>query len=313
MQKVLLVDLDSKIPNLVLMKLSAWHQRKGDNVSFNWYFGEYDKVYVSCIFSQNKTLIKRLPFNNMVLGGSGTENYSLTLPSEIEHTKPDYRLYHADFSLGFSSRGCIRKCPWCIVPEKEGEIKDWAEIYEFWDRKHQKIVLLDNNLLAAPNWKNTLLNLAKEALWVDFNQGLDIRLINEENAYLLSKIKTKQLRFAFDDVRYEKSLRRGIKTLDKYGLRKQKLSFYVLTNFNSTLNEDHYRVSLLDGFGVNLFVMVYGKADRVHREFQRWANLPRFRKTKSFKEWLRLRGVKRTMQKSFSSSAREAMSERRGT
>ncbi|GAH88535.1 unnamed protein product, partial [marine sediment metagenome] len=171
--KVLLMDLDvtnrrRPFPNLALLKLSAYHKSRGDEVFLNFPLCQPDVTYASCVFSWNAKRKASVP-DGATVGGSGI-NLKMVLPPEVEHIMPDYSLYpNVDFSLGFTSRGCIRRCKWCIVPEKEGIIRPAAEIYEFWDRHHSKIVLLDNNLLAAPNWEDTLSDLIREQIQVDFN------------------------------------------------------------------------------------------------------------------------------------------------
>ena len=141
--KVLLTDLDvathyRPFPNLVLMKLSAYHKARGDEVYLNFPLCQFDIEYASCVFSWNKRGASKLS-QDAVIGGSGID-IGAKLPPEVEHIMPDYTLYpNVDFSLGFTSRGCIRKCSWCIVPEKEGSIQAWANIYEFWDRRHREI------------------------------------------------------------------------------------------------------------------------------------------------------------------------------
>ncbi|GAJ17604.1 unnamed protein product, partial [marine sediment metagenome] len=161
--KVLLMDLDvikqrRPSPNLALMKLSAYHKAKGDEVFLNFPLQPPDIAYASCVFTWNAGRKTTVP-NGAILGGSGIDLKAELLP-EVEHIMPDYSLYPSiDSSMGFTSRGCIRNCPWCIVPVKEGQIKPWSRIYEFWDRRHRKITLLDNNLLAAPNWQQTMEDL----------------------------------------------------------------------------------------------------------------------------------------------------------
>ncbi|GAI91073.1 unnamed protein product, partial [marine sediment metagenome] len=190
---------------------------------------------------------------------------------EVEHIMPDYDLYPGlDCSMGFTSRGCIRRCPWCIVPEKEGGIKPWARIYEFWDRRHQRIMLFDNNLLASPNWRQTMGDLIAEDLKVDFNQGLDIRLVNEENVGYLKRVKAMQfrfgkrgrktLRFAFDDIAYEGAVRSGIELLLDAGINSRKLSFYVLHGFGDD-NTAVERINILRSYNVDIYPMGYRGAD----------------------------------------------------
>jgi len=262
--KVLLMDLDvikvrRPAPNLALMKLSAYHKAKGDDVYLNFPLRQADITYASCVFTWDAKRRNEVP-DGATIGGSGID-LKAELPLEVEHIMPDYSLYSGvDFSLGFTSRGCIRKCPWCIVPEKEGQIKPWARIYEFWDSHHRKIVLLDNNLLAAPNWKQTMDDLIAEELAVDFNQGLDLRLVDDEAAFYLSKVNARKLRFAFDDISYEHSIRQGISLLVKRGISPSKLSFYVLVGFNGDETALE-RMKLLSSYKVDVYPMIYKDRD----------------------------------------------------
>ena len=261
--RVSLMDLDiieqrRPSPNLALMKLSAFHKARGDEVFLNFPLCQPDITYASCVFTWNARRRNGLA-PDVIIGGSGI-NLVRKLGPQVERIMPDYSLYPGvNFSLGFTSRGCIRKCKWCIVPEKEGGIRAVARIYEFWDRRHRKIVLLDNNLLAAPNWRQTMEDLLAEGLAVDFNQGLDIRLLNEENVWYLKQVKARQLRFAFDDIAYESALRRGIKLLLDNGINSRALSFYLLVGFgdDGTAVE---RVKILRSLDVDIYPMPYKDA-----------------------------------------------------
>lgn len=242
-------------PNLALMKLSAYHKAKGDQVFLDFPLQPPDIAYASCVFTWNAKRRASVP-DGATLGGSGID-LKVELPPEAEHIMPDYSLYPGiDSSMGFTSRGCIRKCPWCIVPEKEGQIRPWSRIYEFWNRHHRKITLLDNNLLAASNWRQTMEDLLAEGLEVDFNQGLDIRLVNEENVGYLKTVKTEKLRFAFDDIAYESAVRRGIELLLANGINSRHLSFYFLVGFS---NDDAVleRVNILQSYNVDIYPMAY--------------------------------------------------------
>lgn len=258
--KVLLMDLDvmnrrKPFPNLALMKLSAFHKARGDEVYLNFPLCRPDITYASCVFTWNGKKAIGLP-SDAVIGGSGLD-LSTELPPEIEKMRPDYSLYpNVDFGLGFTSRGCIRNCPWCLVPQKEGEIKAWSRVYDFWFPGQREIILLDNNILAAPNWKETLTDLAKLGVRVDFNQGLDIRLINEEVVGYLKRIKTRHLRFSFDAISYENEVRQGIELLINAGIRSRKLLFYVLVGFGEDETAIE-RMKLLQAYNVDVFPMLY--------------------------------------------------------
>ena len=262
--RVVLVDLDAIsqkrfFPNLALMKLSAYHKARGDEVYLNFPLCQPDIIYASCVFTWNAKKAEGLP-PNTILGGPGVD-LKAKLPPEVEHVKPDYDLYPGiDFSLGFTSRGCSRRCEWCIVPEKEGKVQPWARIYEFWDRQHRKIVLLDNNLLASPNWRETLSDLAKEKVEVDFNQGLDIRLIDDEKVFYLKQVKAKKLRFAFDDMSCEKAVRKGIELLLTGGISPRRLSFYMLVGFDGDETAKE-RAEILKSYNVDIYPMLYKDKD----------------------------------------------------
>lgn len=272
--KISLLDLDMNgrhkaFPNLALMKLSAFYQKRGHEVFLNFPLIQADLTFASCVFTWNLPNTIGLP-PDVDIGGTGIDLIK-ELPEKVEHIMPDYDLYpDMTYSLGFTSRGCIRNCPWCIVHDKEGDIKPWARIYEFWDRRHKGIVLLDNNLLAAPNWKTTLRDIVEEGLWVDFNQGLDIRLVTEEVAVCLSQLRTRQLRFAFDDISYEEDVKRGIRLLTNAGIRSRKLQFYVLYGFPGDRTAVR-RMKILQEFNVDIYPMAYRgpdgrEPDRLHEQ-----------------------------------------------
>lgn len=262
--RIMLLDLDldrrrRAFPNLVLMKLSSYHKARGNQVLLNSPLFGFDRAYASCVFTWHAKRAQGLPLG-IDIGGPGL-NLKSELPAEIEHIMPDYDLYpNIDFSMGFTSRGCIRQCPWCIVPRKEGFIRPWASIDEFWDRRHRKIKILDNNFLAQAAPHIILQRLVDEQVEVDFNQGLDIRLVDERIAFYLSQVKAKTLRFSFDDIAYEQELRQAVKLLLENGIRIRKLSFYVLFGFQS---DDHIieRMKLLGELNVDVYPMAYRGPD----------------------------------------------------
>ena len=163
-KRILLIDVDSKIPNLALMKILAWHKAKGDIVVLvhgsQVELGDKpDKVYASIIFKKNKHvldyLLSSFPGIPIDIGGSGY-NLKKELPPEIENMAPDYSLYpEFDYSIGFSSRGCIRNtktCPFCILPIKEGRFMRAQHPREWYNPAFSKITFLDNNILADKEW-----------------------------------------------------------------------------------------------------------------------------------------------------------------
>lgn len=291
--RVGLIDVDGKTQNLALMKLSAWHKAKGHNVS--WYtpieaaFEPFDIVYASKIF----TFTPDYPYipEHAILGGTGYGD-PLQLPLDVEHIMPDYSLYKMDYSLGFTSRGCSNNCGFCIVPKKEGKIREHSTLSEF--VQHRKVVLQDNNFLASPHAEDKLFEMIERKLIVDFNQGLDIRLLNEKFACLLARLNPPELRFAWDYVGIETTVRCGISLLKNAGfpINRHRISMYVLCNYGTNLKEDLHRVEVLRSLDVRPFVMVFNKAmaPRVLRELATWCNRPRyFYKYKRFNEWLTVR------------------------
>jgi hypothetical protein len=209
------------------------------------------------------------------------------LPYEVEHIMPDYALYKCNYSIGYTTRGCINDCPWCIVPEKEGEITANCDIYEFWNPEHKHIELLDNNPMALPNhFKKIADQIQKENLSVSFH-GLDVHLLNDENTEILSQLRIKpEPRFAFDRMEDEPSVRRGIKLLQKHGIKRA--LWYVLVGFNTTWEQDMYRINLLKKLGQRPYVMRYGiaKDDPQYALLSSWVNQYEFFHTMSFERFV---------------------------
>lgn len=282
--KILLINIDSKLPNIALHKIALYHQSKGDEVIWDFPLAKdiADKVYVSCIFDRNKDKCREWE-GLAEIGGSG---YDITkkLPDEIEAVKPK-------INYGFTTRGCIRNCDFCIVPKKEGKIRIVGDIYDIWNGKSKWIILFDNNILALKeHFKIICGQLIKESLKVDFNQGLDIRLVNDDNALLLSKVKhLKQIRFAWDSMRDERIVKSGLKILTKH-IRPSKIMVYVLVGFDTTHQEDMYRRNEIRALACDPFIMVFNNnASKLTKEFARWNNRYAFFKNLDFKKYLKLR------------------------
>ena len=287
-----LIDVDGhNFPNLPLMKLSAWHKSRGDSVE--WYeplFGSMgeplDKVYMSKVFSFTPDYSYYVNAKEVIKGGSGycislengrevyhKENDS-QLPYEVEHIYPELT---KDTACGFMSRGCPRGCDFCHVEAKEGrKAYKVADLSEFW-KGQKNIVLLDPNPIACKEWKDILQQLIDSKSWVDFSQGVDIRLMTEEKAEMIKQIKTKNIHFAWD--RYEDKEKilpklKMFKELTGYDYRK--LTVYMLCNFDTTFEQDLERVYLLRDLGYNPYVMLYDKehipTGHKLKHLQRWVN-----------------------------------------
>lgn len=251
--KIGLIHIDGTLPNLALMKLSAWHKQKGDEVHLiksnepSTLLFPYDKHYVSCIFDKNKTkaINKAKALPNSELGGVGVNN--VRLPEEIEHLMPDYELYGCDYSIGFTTRGCIRNCPFCKVPQHEGKIRKNCDIFEFWNPQHRELILMDNNILALPeHFKKIAKQIKDNNLIVDFNQGLDFRLLTPEICDVLLDIRHKaEIRFAFDYLAYKPMVLNAIKMLRDAGLKDWGSRWYVYVSPEDTFQTVYERMKLL--------------------------------------------------------------------
>lgn len=291
--KIGLIDVDGhNFPNLPLMKLSAWHKARGDTVE--WYqpmfTGHCDKVYMSKVFSFTPDYEYFVDADEIVRGGSGycieledgKEAYHAerdhNLPYEIEHIYPDYGLYGiTDTAYGFMSRGCPRGCDFCHVKDKEGrKAYKVADLSEFW-RGQKNIVLLDPNPLACWEWKDIFQQLIDSKAWVDFSQGIDIRIMTEEKAEMLKRIKVKMVHFAFDRYQDWDIVVPRMKTFSEVtGWDRGKVSVFVLCNFDTTLDQDLARIYAIRECGFSPYVMIYDKEHlpkgSIYYKLQRWAN-----------------------------------------
>lgn len=305
--KVGLIDVDGhNYPNLPLMKLSAWHKQQGDHVE--WYDplfgGYYNKVYMSKVFSFSNDYEYCINADEVVKGGSGyciklidgkevfDKSLDNELPQEIEHIYPDYSLYPdmtKDTAYGFLTRGCPRGCSFCHVKDKEGLCSNKiANLSEFWiDQKN--IVLCDPNILACKDWKELLQQLIDSKAYVDFNQGIDVRLATKEKIEMLNQIKIKRIHMAWDNPNQD--LTKDFERFTKYYSRKSESGkvVYVLTNYNSTVEQDLNRINTLRKLKYDPYVMIYDKehADQEHRDIARWVNNRLiWRKCKRFEDYV---------------------------
>lgn len=306
--KIGLIDVDGhNYPNLPLMKISAWHKSQGDHVE--WYepmfSGHMDKVYMSKVFSFTSDYEYFIDADEIIKGGTGyaislvggVEEYDKTkdkaLPDEVEHMYPDYELYGiTDTAYGFLTRGCPRGCGFCHVASKEGRCSyKVADLSEFWSGQ-KNIVLCDPNILACPQHMELLQQLADSKAKVNFNQGLDIRLITEKNLEILKQVRLDSIHFAFDRWQDREIIEPRLRSfVEKTGYNKDrgKVMCYILCNFDTTLEQDIYRIQLCRELKISPYPMIYDKehADPVYRKLQRWCNNFIFWKTPTFEQYNR--------------------------
>jgi hypothetical protein len=318
--KILLIDYDGKIPNLALMKLSSWHKQQGDEVHLNSYPGKPDKVYISTLFTWNRPKVEKLlqVYPDAEIGGTGWDIHK-NLPAEIEAYKPDYDLYTVadvlprirggiatkaskikkaqeiiNAGIGFTSRGCIRKCGFCIVPAKEGRLHQVSEIKDIINPRSNVLILLDNNLTADPDCIEKLREIRDRGLVIDITQGIDIRLMTPEIAQALSGVKIlRSLHYAWDLMTFERQVLEGIKILAEH-VKTWRHMCFILTGFNTTFEEDMYRFRRLRELHVDPYVMPYNKEypSSKHRHFARWVNGRIYKKCsfEDYEPWIKIRG-----------------------
>ncbi len=261
----------TKFPNLVLSKLSSWHKAQGDIVEPFVPLKTYDKVYSSKVFTYTKESSLLPPY--AIKGGTGYNNFD-NLPDCIEHTCPDYGYAGINYSFGFLTRGCIRKCPWCIVPKKEGELHAHADIEEF--ARHKNVCLMDNNVLAHDHGIQQIEKMTKLGLAVDFNQGLDARLIDKQVAKRLAALKWfKPLRMSCDTKSQMPVIERATKRLRAAGAYPDYYHVYVLFD---NIDDAYERVMFLHGLGLKPYAQPYRdfttnkEPPKELKRFARWVN-----------------------------------------
>ena len=282
-----LIDVDGhNFPNLPIMKLSAWHKEHGDSVEWDnpltaW-LDPPDLVYVSKVFTFTDDYPHPINAGEVLHRGTGYfyPNGGPELPGEIEHIYPDYSLYPEltrDTAYGFLTRGCPRGCGFCIVAEKEGrKSHKVADLSEFW-RGQKQIKLIDPNMFACREWPELAGQLIESGTWVDFTQGCDIRIMTEEMAECIKRMKVKQMHFAWD--RYgDKDL--VIPKFEMFrevtGWDHRKMTVYVLTGYDTTIEQDLERIYILRDMGYSPYVMIYDKYKKKKKDnlvrMQRWVN-----------------------------------------
>lgn len=302
--KVSLVDVDGTgFPNLALMKLAAWHKKNGDSV--DWYeplFSRPDRIYASRIFTFSEDYQDYAPDDpDPVKGGTGYDIKS-RLPDEVDRMLPDYSIYPAaDFAIGYLSRGCIRKCPWCVVPRKEGMIARYTPVEtvslgaDLVRRK--KVVLMDNNFLATElGYIEEQIDVAgRLGLRLDFNQGLDARLVTDVTARLLCRVHwLNYVRFSCDTASMIGPVTEAVRTMRRAGYTGVFFIYLLAQDWRET-HDRIMRITSVDP-KIQPYVMIFRDLDGDGRivdpdgglkHLRRWANSVVYMKSASFGEYLR--------------------------
>lgn len=267
--KVGLYNLEQSVINPALMRVSYYHKQLGNEVEFYNHFehDKYDKIYAFSIFDYTD---KGYVTKDMICGGTGFKNQITLEDLGINDYFMDYSMYpDCDFSYLWFSRGCPRKCDFCVIPKREGKIKPLDVNWNL-NLKGKYIKVMDNNFFANPNYEEAIGQLIEINQPVIFEQGIDIRILDENQCQELDELRLhKQLRISWDNPKQDITPKLDI--LTKY-IKPYKIMCYVLINYNSTPEEDLYRVNKLKEWGIDPYIMTYGVKNQYTKDFSRWVN-----------------------------------------
>jgi hypothetical protein len=280
---------DAKYHNLALMKISAFHKQKGDIISLNC-IGNYDITYGSWLFDFTRKVkcdIEGGPYYVLMWMRSGQcsnvcgdreMEVEVTLPTNMVGVVPDYNLFPINYSLGYTWDWCPNKCGFCIVPNLKHEKKHHS-IWEFHNPKFNTVCLLNNNTFSDPQWKETFEEIWDANLFLRDENGYDLRLLDEEKAEALKKTKFEggYFGFAWDLMKNSDRILRGLEIAKKWKLLSHNTHVYILVGYDTTEEEDIYRVQKVVDFGADPFIMVYDRNNRRLREFKRMCSLYYYR------------------------------------
>lgn len=274
--KIGLIDVDGHhYPNLALMHISAYHKLRGDEVDWWNALDRYDRVYMSKVFTWTPDIDTVIMADDIRRGGTGYGIYD-ALPDEIEHCFPDYSIYpYATAAYGFITRGCIRKCPWCVVPEKEGEIRPNERWQDIKRPDSRDMILMDNNVLALSYGIEQIEEMSHADVRIDFNQALDARLVTPEIAKMLARCKwITQIRFACDVPQMLPVVDNVVGMLTRLGMNSRRIMIYAMA---TEIEEAEKRHIALQKMGVEIYMPPFRPFDGSEpsaemKRFARWAN-----------------------------------------
>lgn len=282
-RKMIKKGLKNGFPNIALMKISAYHKGKGDEVGFD--VSDPEKVYISCVFTWNRdnalSAATLYPTAEIDIGGSGVD-LKKRLPVTIGCQRPDYSLYGiTDTSYGSTTKGCIRNCYFCIVREKEGPFQISQHPSAFIGKNHKNIVFMDNNILANKEWFLKVCDYVKrQNLKCDFNQGLDARLLDADIAKALSELKPmNHWKIAFDDRSYEEYVKKAIDLMRESGINvRRNLLVYVYCHNDAHYDDAVYRCRKIKEWGATAFSMINKEAEHTPRlgNLKHWTRVQAF-------------------------------------
>jgi len=290
MKRIALIDVDGhNFPNIALMKISSYHKNKGDVVEWA-NLANYDKTYMSKIFSFTPDFNYGLSnYGEIIKGGTGY-NFK-NLPKKIDSQIPDYSIYPGlTAAYGFLTRGCNNKCSYCIVPNKEGKIKPYADIEDFLSGRN-KAVLLDNNVLQSKHGINQIIKIINLKIKIDFNQGLSAKIIADDKhlAKLLSKVKwIKYIRLACDHSNQIPIVEKAIENLLSFGIKKYRLFIYMLVKEipDALLRANYFKEIDIDPFAQPFYDFKNNiLPNSSQKKFTRWVNRKEIFNSIEFKDY----------------------------
>lgn len=297
MANVRLTQLDGALPNLALMKLAHWHKAQGDSVHYtrninpDLFEHEYDMVYGSAIFNFSSDRVARFreQWPTGLLGGTGSNN-TMTVEDLIgeEYEHYDYEGHDVDYSIGFTQRGCRLKCGFCVVPKKEGKNRSVNVINSIWrgDPYPRKLHILDNDFFGQPEWRERIQEIRDGNFKVCFSQGINVRLIDQEQAtelatiqYRDTKFKERRIYMAWDNFKDEKVFFKGIDILENAGIPPKHVMSYMLIGYDpgETWERIWHRFNRMVERGIMPYPMVYDRTRKDLTKFQRWVVMGLYR------------------------------------
>ena len=291
MRHIRITQLDGKLPNLALMKISAWHRARGDVIHFTRspyrHLDEpaYDAVYGGAIFKFSEERVRRFEaeWPDALLGGTGSGRIATVeeIPGFVE-SGLDYELYpNFNASIGFTQRGCRLSCKFCVVPGKEGKPRSVASIPDIWrgDPWPRNLHLLDNDFFGAPGWEERMTEIRDGGFKVSFTQGINVRAMTDEVAAALAKAEyrddgftKRRLYTAWHNLKDEEVFFRGVDTLERHGVPASHLMTFMLVGFDKkeTWERIFHRFDRMVARGIRPYPMVFDQSRRDLKRFQRW-------------------------------------------